>query len=146
MTEKTITIRDAGQTDMAAVVHLDEIHTGLAKPDYWRELLQSHPGRDFLIAELAGEVVGFIVGEIRTWEFGSPPCGWVFAVNVAPDCREGGVGSRLLDAICDRFRKNGVSTVRTMISRDDPLNLSFFRSQGMTAGPYLELEKPLDQD
>jgi ribosomal protein S18 acetylase RimI-like enzyme len=146
-----ITIRDAGAGDIQTVIRLDEIHTGLAKPDYWREMFaayvtEDHFGRLFLIAEAAGEVAGFIVGEIRTWEFGSPPCGWVFAVNVSPEAREGGVGSTLLEAICGRFRDCGVGTVRTMISRNDPLNLAFFRSQGMTAGPYIELEKSLDPD
>ena len=150
MSEPAKNIRDAVATDLEAVIRLDEIHTGLAKPDYWREMFQAyvmeqHFGRNFLISDVAGEMVGFIVGEIRTWEFGSPPCGWGFAVNVSPDCREGGVGSGLLEAICQRFRKDGVGTVRTMVSRNDGLNLSFFRSQGMTAGPYMELEKSLGQ-
>ncbi len=144
-------IRDAVAGDLDTVIRLDEIHTGLAKPDYWREMFQAyvtedHFGRYFLIAELSGEMAGFIVGEIRTWEFGSPPCGWVFAVNVSPHCREGGIGSGLLDAVCRRFRDCGVTTVRTMVSRNDALNLSFFRSQGMTAGPYMELEKSLERD
>ncbi len=150
MSEPAKRIRDAVAADLDAVIRLDEIHTGMAKPDYWREMFQAyvtedHFGRYFLISDVAGEMVGFIVGEIRTWEFGSPPCGWVFAVNVSPDCREGGVGSGLLEAICQRFQQNGVGTVRTMVSRNDGLNLSFFRSQGMTAGPYMELEKSLER-
>jgi len=150
MKNSNVTIRDAKAGDVATVIRLDEIHTGLAKPDYWQEMFtayvtEDHFGRYFLIAEAGGQMAGFIVGEIRTWEFGSPPCGWVFAVNVSPDCREGGVGSGLLEAICQRFRKDGVGTVRTMVSRNDGLNLSFFRSQGMTAGPYMELEKSLGQ-
>jgi hypothetical protein len=32
-----------------------------------------------------------------------------------------------------------------MISRNDPLNLSFFRSQGLSAGPYIQLEMHLDE-
>ena len=150
MSETTKAFRDAVTADLDTVIRLDEIHTGLAKPNYWREMFQTyvveeHFGRYFLIAEAAGEMVGFIVGEIRTWEFGSPPCGWVFAVNVSPDCREDGISSGLLEAVCQRFRQDGVSTVRTMVSRNDGLNLSFFRSQGMTAGPYMELEKSLER-
>ena len=44
----------------------------------------------------------------------------------------------------ERLRADGVDTVRTMIARDDPLNMSFFRAQGMMAGPFIELEKPLE--
>ncbi|MDP6344170.1 MAG: GNAT family N-acetyltransferase [Alphaproteobacteria bacterium] len=150
MTEdNAVAIRNARPEDIDTVIRLDELGTGLAKPDYWHDIFagyvrQPGAGRFFLIAEAAGAVVGFIVGETRIWEFGSPSCGWVFAVNVSPERREGGIGSHLLEAICERFRRSGVDTVRTMISRRDPLNLAFFRSQGLTAGPYIELERRLD--
>ena len=42
-----------------------------------------------------------------------------------------------------RFREAGVKSVRTMVDRRDHLILSFFRSQGMMAGPSLELEMEL---
>jgi ribosomal protein S18 acetylase RimI-like enzyme len=144
-----LTIRDAVAADIDAVVRLDRIDTGLAKPAYWGDIFARYvqaprPERAFLIAEGCGEIIGFIVGEIRAWEFGSPPSGWVFAIHVAPDRRELGVGTRLLDDICARFRAAGANTVRTMVLRRDTLNLSFFRSQGLTAGPYIELERGLE--
>jgi ribosomal protein S18 acetylase RimI-like enzyme len=144
-----LTIRDAGPGDIDAVIMLDRIDTGLAKPAYWGDIFARYvqtprPERLFLIAEGRGEIIGFIVGEIRAWEFGSPPSGWVFAIHVAPGQRERGVGTRLLDDIRARFKEAGVNTVRTMVSRRDTLNLSFFRSQGLTAGPYIELEQHLE--
>ena len=145
----SITIRAAAAGDLEAVVTLDRLATGVAKPGYWRDVVDRYitarrANRVFLVAEAGGDVVGFVVGEVRAWEFGSPPCGWVFAVNVSPGLRERKIGSRLLDEICARFKVIGVDTVRTMISRRDTLNLSFFRSLGLTAGPFIELEKPLD--
>lgn len=147
-TADTPSIRPAKAADLDTVVALDEIGTGLAKPDYWQDMFARYvrrrrTGRHFLVAEAADAVIGFVVGEVRAWEFGSPPCGWVFAVNVSPDWRERGVGGRLFEAICRRFAADGVDTVRTMISRTDTLNLSFFRAQGLTAGPYIELERQL---
>ena len=82
---------------------------------------------------------------MRDWEFGSPPCGWVFAIDVQPAARQVGVGTRLLAAICAAFRRAGVRTVRTMLARDNTLILSFFRSQGMMAGPFMSLEMELDR-
>ena len=35
-------------------------------------------------------------------------------------------------AICESMKTEGVSTVRTMIAREDNLNMSFFRSQGIS--------------
>jgi len=92
-----------------------------------------------------GGVAGFVIGEVRDWEFGSPPCGWIFGFDVDPEFRERGIGSMLFDALTTFFRSSGVNTVRTMLRRDDNLIMSFFRSQGLTAGPFIELEKNLDE-
>ncbi|MBK6686856.1 MAG: GNAT family N-acetyltransferase [Deltaproteobacteria bacterium] len=142
-----IQVRKAKPQDLAVVVALDAAVTGVKKPDYWRDRLRQFAGRDperlFLVAEAEGQVVGFILGEIRAWEFGSPPSGWIFAINVAKGARLDGVGTRLFEAICAHFTAAGVDRVRTMIAKDDPLVMRFFRSQGMVAGPFIELEKVL---
>ena len=82
---------------------------------------------------------------MRDWEFGSPPCGWVFGISVRPGARLAGMGTRLLEAVCSGFRYAGVNQVRTLVARDSALVLSFFRSQGMTAAPVITLEKALDR-
>jgi GNAT superfamily N-acetyltransferase len=136
------------------IIALDKRVTGLSKPDYWRDVFERYGERRlderfFLVAELrkskAGSpILGFIVGEVRAWEFGSEPCGWVFALSVDPGARLHGVGHGLLDAIAGNFRAAGVGKMRTMVARDNPLPLLFFRSEGMMAGPYIQLEKDLD--
>ncbi len=139
-------IRDARAEDMGEVEEIDARITGLAKHDYWRQAFTRYGGRAerwFLVAETEGRVTGFIVGEQRAWEFGSPPCGWIFAIGVAPDRRLGGVGSRLYNAIVARMRAAGLKTVRTMLARDDALNMAFFRGQGMMGGAFIQLEMPL---
>ncbi len=141
-------IRPAVAGDLAEVVRLDERNTGVAKPDYWQDRLERYAQRRreryFLVAESDGRLAGFVIGEVRAWEFGSPPCGWVFAMGVDPDVRLKGIASRLLDAVTECFKEAGVTKLRTMLARDDSLNLSFFRSQGMMAGPFIELEKDID--
>ena len=139
-------IRDARTEDMAEVERIDARITGLAKPDYWRDAFDRYGGREdrwFLVAETEGRVSGFILGEQRAWEFGSPPCGWIFAIGVAPDRRLGGIGGCLFDAIVARMQAAGLKTVRTMLARDDALNMAFFRSQGMMGGAFIQLEMPI---
>lgn len=146
-----IKIRRARREDLAAVTDLDAIVTGVRKADYWDDVYERfgrrrQGERAFLVAESTSgpaRVVGAIVGEVRAWEFGSPPCGWIFAIQVDPGARQAGVGSRLFDAIAAVFRKAGATKVRTMMARDNHLVMAFFRSQGMMAGPYLELEMEL---
>ena len=144
-----VVIRPVEARDLDAVIALDARVTGLAKPDYWYELFHRYgthgrQSRSFLVAEAAGEIQGFVIGEVRDWEFGSAPCGWVFGINVRPDTRLGGVGTKLLDAINDGFRRAGVTKVRTLLARDNNLVLSFFRSQGMMAAPFIPLELDLE--
>lgn len=139
-------VRRAAAGDLAQVIAIDARATGLAKPGYWAGILRRY-GRGarsrFLVAESGGRIVGFIVGEVRDWEFGSPPCGWVFGIGVPAEVREAGVATRLLEAISEDFRRQGVTTVRTLIARDNRLVLSFFRSQGLMAAPVIPLEKDL---
>lgn len=144
-----VTIRNAMPADFEAVIELDLVGVPAEKPTYWRGIFDRYAaaGRDdriFLVAEANGEAVGFIVGEVRAWEFGSPPCGWVFALSVSPQIREMGVGQLMLTEMCRRLKKAGVTTVRTMVDRENKLTLSFFRSQGLRTGRYIELEKSLD--
>jgi ribosomal protein S18 acetylase RimI-like enzyme len=145
-----LTVRPVRRGDLEAVIAIDTQVTGLEKRDYWRSVYRRYgesaaPGAQFLVAESAGEVVGFIIGEVRDWEFGAPPCGWVFAIDVRPDARQSGIGTRLLESILAGFRRAGVRKVRTMLASDNTLILSFFRSQGMMAGRFIPLEMDLDE-
>ena len=134
-------IRPARAADLAQVVAIDAAITGMRKARYWTGVRRRY--RDFLVAEADGKVQGYIVGEVRDWEFGSPPCGWVFGIGVRPQARLKGAGSELLEALCEAFRRRGVDSVRTLLARDNGLVLAFFRSQGMIAAPFIALERGL---
>ena len=140
-------IRRVRRGDLAQVVEIDARITGLRKRAYWAGILRRYGGRApqrfFFVAEAAGRVEGYVVGEVRDWEFGSPPCGWVFGIGVRPEARLRATGTRLLEAICESFRRSRVKTVRTLLARDNALVLAFFRSQGMMAAPFIALERAL---
>jgi GNAT superfamily N-acetyltransferase len=148
-----ITVRPVRPADLQQVVALDAAITGVAKPGYWKRLIErtSRAGLSevhFLVAEGLLErdtgLLGFTEGEVRAWEFGSAPCGWVYVLSVQPDARLQGVGQLLLDALTAAFKRAGVTRMRTMVLRSDRLVMQFFRAAGMMAGPYLELEKELE--
>ncbi|UYO54485.1 GNAT family N-acetyltransferase [Rhodopseudomonas palustris] len=146
---RDVQIRPAAATDVARVVAIDEAATGEAKPRYWQSLFesfsQSRTGcRAFLVAELKGEVVGFICGEVRDFEFGAESCGWVFALTVDPAIRVNSIGTQLFEEICLIFTQAGVRKVRTMIEHDNQLVMAFFRSQGLMVGRFIGMEKNLD--
>jgi ribosomal protein S18 acetylase RimI-like enzyme len=148
-----VTIRPVRPRDLENIVALDTAITGVGKRAYWKRLIERtsrprEPDGFFLLAEETRDsrpaVLGFIEGEIRAWEFGSAPCGWVYVLSVRPEARLQGLGQRLLDALTAAFRRAGVTRMRTMVLRDNRLVMQFFRAAGMMAGPYLELEKELE--
>lgn len=148
-TADAVRVRSVKAADLDQVSAIDLEITRLPKPGYWAGIRRRYGGgrrqqRFFLVAEAGKRIEGFVIGEVRDWEFGSPPCGWVFAISVRPKARQAGIGSRLLEAICAGFRRQGVTQVRTMLSRDNALILSFFRSQGMMAAPFIPLELDLN--
>ena len=144
-----VLVRAVQRGDLDSVITLDATVTGLEKRRYWERVYRRYgmaaarEQRWFLVAEQAGRVLGFLIGEVRDWEFGSPPCGWVFAIDVDPKARQLGVGTRLLDEAKARFARAGVDKLRTLLHRDNVLILSFFRSQGLMAGPLIPLEMDL---
>ena len=142
-------VRKVRAGDLDQVAAIDAEVTRLPKPGYWAQIYRRYGvgrGRQrfFLVAEAAGRIEGFVIGEVRDWEFGSPRCGWVFAISVRPKARLAGIGSQLLRAICEGFRRLRVTKVRTMLARDEQLILSFFRSHGMMAAPFIPLEIDLE--
>jgi predicted N-acetyltransferase YhbS len=128
--------------DLNAVAQIFEADTGAAPPAGFREHLSAlvKSGGAVFVAQSDREVVGYVAGEIRSWEFGSPPAGWVFALAVKPSWQRFGTGRALLAQAVAALRKAGVRAVRTMVSREDVAVLRFFRREGFVAGPYTELE------
>lgn len=158
----SIIVRPLAALDIDAIIEIDAKTLGEAKPEYWRRKLALYmadqdlqaitaasrhiSGIDPQLARVAAvneQVVGFIIGEIRSWEFRQPPTGWITALAVDPDYRRYGVGRRLLAEVLDYFREKGLENVRTMVAWSDGEMLSFFVSMGFDRGPFTELEKRL---
>lgn len=144
-----VTVRPLTRRDLDRVARIDALHTGAFKRGYWRGVfagcMKAAPvaGRVGLGAEAGGRLAGYVFGEVRAFEFGSPPCGWILAIGVDPRQARQGVASALLEAACARFRAARVSQVRTMVRRTDIPVLSFFRARGFAGGPFVQLERNL---
>jgi len=142
-------LRGLRPADLARVVAIDAEHRGAEVTEYWEGVRDAFLARDrervrvALGAEVDGTLAGFLFGEVRAFEFGSEPCGWIFAVGVEDRFRRGGIASALLAEACRRFRAAGIQTIRTMVRRADVPVLSFFRAHGFAAGEFTQLELEL---
>ena len=146
-----VTVRPVRRGDLDRVIAIDATVTGLEKRAYWLRVYRRYgigargEQRWFLVAVADKRVAGFLIAEVRDWDFGSPPCGWVFGIDVDPQARQGGIGTKLLTALTASLRRAGVRKLRTLLARDNTLILSFFRSQGMMAAPVIPLELDLNE-
>ncbi|MCC7137199.1 MAG: GNAT family N-acetyltransferase [Planctomycetes bacterium] len=150
---EAVAIRPLRRADLAEVVRIHALHTGTRAPAYWEAVLRRvrREGEALEVALVAPSatgrgLAGFLVGEVRAFEFGSEPCGWVFAVGVDPGEARGGVATALLDEATRRFAAAGVRRVRTMVRRDDVPVLAFFRANGFAGGAFVQLERSLDAE
>lgn len=142
-------VRPVRTSDLEGIIAIDAQNTGIEKAEYWHERFHQFRARGrqpifFLVAEQSGDIKGFIIGEVRDWEFGTPPCGWVFGISVRSEARLSGIATQLLNTLCNCFRQAGVTKVRTLLVFNDLLVMKFYRSQGMMAAPIITLERDLD--
>ncbi|RLB18114.1 MAG: GNAT family N-acetyltransferase [Deltaproteobacteria bacterium] len=142
----SLKIRGIEESDVESIVEIEEMNLGVRRPSYWERELQKHKEGRFLgsrIAELDGKVVGFILGDIGSREFGMPEnMGWVHTIGVHPDYQHQGIAKTLFEDYKRRFMELDVDIIYTIVSLSDTMQLPFFEKVGFRPGNrvYLELD------
>lgn len=141
-----IVIRSIKESDLDSIVEIEERNLGLKRKGYWqRELKKNQEGRYLgsCVAEIEGKVIGFILGDIGSREFGMPEnMGWIHTVGVHPDYQHKGIARKLFEDYKERFLKLDVDFVYTIVSLSDNMQLPFYQKIGFRPGNriYLELD------
>jgi ribosomal protein S18 acetylase RimI-like enzyme len=95
-------------------------------------------------AEIDGKLVGFVIAEIRRWEFGrSEMTGGVLILGVDHEYQGMGVGRKLGTTLLDHFRKKNVRKIQTLVEWHDGELISYFKSLGFNLLQMLPLEKEI---
>lgn len=136
-------VRSLSELDLDGIVRIAEKTRGRYEPDLWEDRVTYYLRRapeGSLVAEVSGEVVGFMLGDIRSGEFGiEERSGWIEVLGVDPDAGGRGVGRALAEEMLARYRKAGVTVVRTMVDQSMPEVEAFFTRLGFeldTLRPY----------
>ncbi len=96
------------------------------------------------VAEKEGQVVGFIIGEVKGEGFGLEKSGWIEVVMVHPRQMGAGIGYAMARKLFDFFRRKGIRDVYTSVLWDAVDMLSFFKSLGFDRSTFINLIKHVD--
>jgi len=148
--EREIKIRRMTEEDIPHVKAIDELLAGPERALSWQvgadiEVAVYRPALSF-VAELEGDMVGFVLGDIRGAEYGKDVRGWIDMVGVDPRHQHVGIGRRLVETFCGMCQQNKVN-VEVVIREDDELLKGFFTSTGFRRGDLINFVKecPLTQ-
>lgn len=141
-------IRPLSEHDLEDIVRIDEQISGQRRAEHWETRITYAIRRDAegsWVAEESGQVIGFLMADVRGEEFGfSRPTGWLEVLAVRPEHQRQDIASALVARVTSRFKAQGVEDVRTLVGDTHPDLRHFFESAGFQAEPVAVLHKKLE--
>lgn len=129
-------VRELTLRDLDRILAIDQRITKTKRKatdnDLWRLLAET---TTCFGAEVDNEVVGFVLADVRPWEFGvRSPVGWIIALGVEPKHQKAGLGRKLGQRVLAEFKKLGVSEVKTLVDVKDKGLQGYFEALGFREG------------
>ena len=145
--EKGIKIRKIRAEDFSEIVAIQESILQKKVSKKWVQMVEHHLKKQEALGFVAlkdGQVVGFIIGEIKGEGFGLEQSGWIEVVGVHPRQMGVGIGRILAEKLFSFFKKEGIHDIHTSVRWDAGDMLSFFKAIGFDRSPFINLRKHLD--
>lgn len=149
MAENKIEIRTIRPQDHEAVVEIDRLLYGAARPGFFKRKIDLAAEKEdhittSRVAVIDNTVVGFIMGDLYLGEFGIPEnTASVDVIGVHPDFQKRGVAKALMDNLKSELKKAGVEDVITWVEWNDWGLMQFFASSGFKPGTAINLKMQL---
>ena len=139
----SISVRRMTEADIQRVKEIDRELAGPGRIASWPLRIESHwwvyQGLSNYVAEVDGEVVGFLLGDIRGAAFGTEASGWIDIIGVSPRCQGRGIGRSLVEAFSEECRREGMK-VRVILAGNRRL-AQFLKSMGFSRGRLVCFER-----
>ena len=145
--EKGIKIRKIRAEDVSEIVAIQESILQKKVWKKWVQMVEHRLKKQEALGFVAlkdGQVVGFIIGEIKGEGFGLEQSGWIQVVGVHTRQMGVGIGRILAEKLFSFFKKEGIRDIHTAVRWDAGDMLSFFKAIGFDRSPFINLRKYLD--
>ena len=140
---ENITVRKMQKEDVGAI---SAIYGGITQktvhPDF-NGLIEQHAQRDediCLVAELDGQIVGFMIIYILTLGFGIEKSAWIATLGVKPEYMGQDIGKNMADKIFEYYKSEGIESVFTSVRWNSSDLLSFFKTLGLFPSPLMTMQ------
>lgn len=144
MEDRLIDIRPIRQTDSEAVRDLDSSIQGDDRSATWDTYVErllsiieldwlQYPPWGCFVAEDESGLIGFLLSERQTTAYGLPPGARIVAMAVDPSKRRAGIGKRLVDALEEQARGEGIDQIYSVLLAEDDRDSCFLESAGFNA-------------
>jgi predicted N-acetyltransferase YhbS len=140
-----VTIRVMKEDDLDSITAIDSMYFGISRSEYYKEKLAAATKgagiNSSLVAEFEGELIGFIMGQLYTGEFGIPETtANLDTIGVHPMATGKGVAGKLFEQFSVQMNKLGVTTLQTFVDWNDKNLMLFFHRSGFVPSKRLSLE------
>jgi len=138
-----IYVRLMKKKDVEAAARITGVITRKRVSAKWKTmvktLIELHPD-ECLVAQYRGQVIGFILGQMKEFAFGAERSGWIEVLGVHPRHMGKGVGKLLGSRLLSILKKKGATRVFTAVRWDSGDLLAFFSSIGFDRSAFIILE------
>lgn len=141
-----VIVRSVGESDIPEMVRIEGEITGSTEVSALERILHDyldHGDLDLIIAaDVDRKLVGFLVGEIRPWEFGEDEeVAWIKVVGVDPRYQGRGIGKQLGEAFLKSLKSKGIRRLRTLVPWDSGDLITYFKALDFERSRFVVLER-----
>ncbi len=148
MAENEIKVRRLQFGDEEAILEIDYRIVGPDRAPTWHQQVRRYLDRYYPpvshVAISGEQIVGFILGDVRGWEYGLPSAAWIDIMGVDPNYQHRGVGRMLVEAFMEQCKQQGIDEVHAFMREGDDMVSGFFGSLGFGKGPLMHLVRKVD--
>ncbi|MFW9991076.1 MAG: GNAT family N-acetyltransferase [Candidatus Odinarchaeota archaeon] len=148
-----ISVREMKAEDICSIIAIDQKISSSEKnghrPKLWESEIKhflDKPENICLVAEIKGEVIGFMIGAVHPWLFGIENGGWIEILGVDPSHTAKGVGMKMGERLLAEFKTRRTRIIYTVVDWRSGDLLEFFKALGMTKSGLITLMKEIKEE